>query len=74
MTNEESTLLGRAQELADRYSTSGTEELLTREIIRLVKEYVQAARARDEAAEKRMVSRRTSCNGPEYKGRRPNCF
>jgi hypothetical protein len=62
MTNKESILQGRARELADRYSTAGTEEMLTAEIVRLVKEYVQDSRAGDAAAENRMI------------GRRPNCF
>jgi hypothetical protein len=41
MATKDYVLVGRAQELADRYSTSGTEEMLTAEIVALVQEYVR---------------------------------
>jgi hypothetical protein len=61
MTNKESILQSRARELADRYSSCGTEEMLTSEIVRLVKEYVQDSRASDATAETRMINRRPNC-------------
>jgi hypothetical protein len=44
MANKDYVLYGRAQEIADRFSTSGTEEMLTAAIVALVQEYVRNAK------------------------------